>query len=452
MSPDRYQQVVADLEALATHPIDNTPPNAARRLRRLLDERGAPDQSMRIVVVAGTCGKGSTAAMLASILSAAGQRVGLFTGPHLVLYTERMQINGVAISVQEWCQRTASVLGMIDPTSAKHARTRPSVLEILAVVALEWFRERGVTWAVIEAGMGGARDCSGALHPEVCVLTQIDLDHMHVLGRTISEIATEKAGIIRRGVPLVCCATKPDAQYPVVARSAAMEAPLHLLGRDFYADNVICDDTAVQFDYDWPAHDVSYKDLVVRLLGSHQAANAATAVTAAGLLMERGRPLADEAHIRKGLESVVFPGRLEWWPTSPPILLDGAHQVAGAKALRAAWHDIYSGWRKVLMLGVLADKDREGMVSVLAQGADAIVVTQPPWVARAGDLAELGALVREFTEHGTPVETCDDVRQGLAVAAKLAATLPSRALICVAGSLYLVGAVREVLLGESKPF
>lgn len=432
----RYDRTVAALEAFAERPIDNTPPLSSQRLRRLLTRFGDPHRAFRSVVVAGTCGKGSTAAMIAAMLRANGSRVGLFTGPHLIRYTERFRVDGREIGAVPFARRVDEALEAArEAAAAGDPRDRPSLLEVLALAACVWFRERGVEWAVMETGVGGRRDYSGALHPEACVLTAVDLDHTHLLGGTVAEIAREKCGIVRAGVPLTCSARHPDARAVVEASCRAAGAPLQLLDRDFGVDvgRVAAEGTT----FDFVNGRARLARLRIPLAGRHQADNAAGAVAACRALG------ASDAAIRRGLRGARVAGRLERWGGS--ILLDGAHQPAGARALRAALEEAWAGRPVVLLLGVLGDKDREGVVSTLAPVASSVVLTSPPWSARSGALEAMAGWVRRDAGGGVPVQIEADIVAALRAARAERDRLGGDALLCVTGSLYLIGEVRRLL-------
>ena len=437
----RYAAAAAELEALVSLPIDNTPPRAGRRLRAFLDARGAPDASMQGVVVAGTVGKGSTAACLAAILQACGERVGLFTGPHLVRYPERIRVNGRTMPLGEWARRVPDLL-----EAASHLAERPSLLEVQAVMALEWFAESGVRWAVMEAGVGGHRDHTMGLDPEVTVLTRIDLDHTHLLGTTVAEIAEEKCGAIRGGVSTVSASQAADAEVVVTRRADAAGAVLWLAGRDYVVSNVRTSASGTRFDYRCPPLDRTWKGLRVPLAGAHQAENAAAAVTAALRIWAHGRVLLSEAKVRRGLSRVRLPGRLERLAGPPDVVLDGAHQPAGARALRAALDEVYGGRDVFLVLGVLGDKDRDGIARELVGRATRVWFTMPPWVERAGDADELRAWARR-TADGGPWSAEPDWWRALADAREAAACVAG-AVVVVTGSLYLVGAARAALMAD----
>lgn len=404
------------------------------RIRFLLDALGNPERSFPTVHVAGTNGKGSTSAMLAAMLRAAGRRVGLFTSPHLVDYNERIAVDGRPVDDLSLDAALAK-LGPVVEAAAKSAVGQPTEFEVATAAAMVCFAEADVDVAVVEVGLGGRLDSTNVVHPVVSVITPIGLDHTNRLGGTLADIAAEKAGIIRPQVPVVC-GPQPEEAFQVIAEAAAAAgAPLVAAGRDY-------DFTLVAADRDGTVFDVRYRDRRLRglrtaLLGPHQAVNGAMAA-AAGLTL--GLP---EAAIRKGLETVVWPGRMELLARRPFVLLDGAHNAEGAQALAAALSVVFPDGRPVFVMGILREKPVERMLQALLPLGRAVVFTvprssrTPPMPPE--ELARLaGGLIDE-------VATELDAGRAMERAWELAGP---EGLVCVCGSLYLVGEVRRLLEGE----
>lgn len=404
------------------------------RIRFLLDALGNPERSFPTVHVAGTNGKGSTSAMLAAMLRAAGRRVGLFTSPHLVDYNERIAVDGRPVDDLSLDAALAK-LGPVVEAAAKSAVGQPTEFEVATAAAMVCFAEADVDVAVVEVGLGGRLDSTNVVHPVVSVITPIGLDHTNRLGGTLADIAAEKAGIIRPQVPVVC-GPQPEEAFQVIAEAAAAAgAPLVAAGRDY-------DFTLVAADRDGTVFDVRYRDRRLRglrtaLLGPHQAVNGAMAA-AAGLTL--GLP---EAAIRKGLETVVWPGRMELLARRPFVLLDGAHNAEGAQALAAALSVVFPDRRPVFVMGILREKPVERMLQALLPLGRAVVFTvprssrTPPMPPE--ELARLaGGLIDE-------VATELDAGRAMERAWELAGP---EGLVCVCGSLYLVGEVRRLLEGE----
>jgi len=418
--------LISVLEALGGRPIETRPPASARRMRALLERHDNPDASFSNVVVAGTVGKGSTAAVLAALLQAHGHRVGLFTGPHLERYNERIRVNGRDIGERPF----ACVLRQALTTATEFARRddpawRPSVLEVLALAACLHFHANGIEWAVMEAGVGGARDYTMALNARATVLTQVGLDHMHLLGQTIEEIAREKMAIARPEIPLICAARAPEARK-------MLTHPTCLIGRDFEVQSVEVSLEGTSFDLG------DLRELHVPLIGAHQADNAAAAITCLRDLADRRLLEIDKRRIRLGLKRARMPGRLERFPGPPEIILDGAHQPEGARALRKTLQEICGDRYVALVLGVLADKDRAGVIEALAPAASALILTQPPWASRTGSLEEFAAGKDNACVIEDPLEVLEHAKT---------LAIKKNGLVCVAGSLYLAGVVRAQLCG-----
>lgn len=386
------------------------------RVRLALERLGAPERRVRVVHIAGTNGKGSVAAMTDAILRRAGWKTGLFTSPHLVRFTERIRIAGVEVD--------GDVLGRLDVAVAGTS-VPLTYFEVATVLAFLAFAEAGVELAVLETGLGGRLDATSVCHPLACAITSIALDHEAILGHTLAEIAVEKAGIAKPGVPLILGPLPPEAEASVLREAAAVGAPVRRAGIDYPPAPVA------------PA-----------LPGAHQRANAAIAVALARqAASELRRPLAD-AEVAAGLAEVRWPGRLE--RVGADVLLDCAHNVEGAHALAAALPE--TGPR-ILVTSIVRDKDAAGMLAVLAPRFDRVIVTRSN-SDRAIAPAELAALIGRTRGGGRDVVCIDDPFAALAEARRAMSQAPRGlqpdGLVVVAGSIFLVGAVRAHLLGEPR--
>lgn len=435
------------------------------RILALLQEVGSPHLRLAVVHLAGTKGKGSTAAILAAILRSAGYRTGLFAQPHLVRIHERFQIDGVEITDAE-LGRIA--LDEIRPAIARlEARGIVGVQQFEAQVALAllWFQSRAVDVVVLETGLGGRLDGTNVVpQPLATVLTSIGYDHMQILGDSLVAIAGEKAAIIKPEVPVISSPQEPDAASVILRVAAAAAAPLLLGGRDWRVslDAVELAGTRFSLSLDAaalrstappcadrspgrmpapdPAGTIALPDLRVSLLGAHQAVNGGTAVVTA-LLLAGALPRLDEAAIRAGLASVDWPGRLQVLPGDPPVVLDGAHTAESAEALAVAIRALFPGRRVLLVCGIQADKDIPAVVAPLAALARAAVGTAADHPRAAAPATIAAAL----SAAGCPdVRLAPDPASALAIARRLVA--PGE-VILVTGSLYLVGAV----LAEERP-
>lgn len=377
------------------------------RMRALLELAGEPDRSMRVVLVAGTKGKGSTAAFLAWILHAGGVRAGLFTSPHLQAYRERVRIDGALLGEAEF----ARAIDELRPIVRRLRRTypgagEPTTFELTLLLALRAFAARRCTVAVVEVGLGGRLDATNALDPVVSVITPVSYDHTAILGRTLGAIATEKAGIVRRGRPALVAEQRPTAMRAIerVGRRADLRI-IRPLG--------------------------AHADL--GLSGRHQRQNAALAAEAA-----RALGLSETA-IARGLRAARWPARFERVPGRPAIVLDGAHNGASAEALARTLKGERSGRRTVLVVGINRDKDARAVLTPLGRIASAIVATCSS-SPRAAEPAAVGRAAARTTRARVTVAT--GVEEALAAARS---TAGPDGLVCVTGSLALAADARTAL-------
>ena len=426
-----YPKAIDYLYGLQRHGIKLGLENS-RRLMTALDD---PHRRFHPVHIAGTNGKGSTAAMIAAVLAAAGYRTGLYTSPHLIDFTERIRVNGEPISPD-------AVARLTERIRAAAADLPVTFFEFTTAMAFLHFAEASVDFAVAEVGMGGQYDATNVLTPLVSVITQVDFDHQAYLGDTIERIAAEKAGIIKPAVPVVTAADRPEAVSVIENVSREQNAPLYRLGSGVRVEGA----SPQRFRYQgihW-----SLSDLNCALLGRHQLSNAGCALAALELLERPGITIG-EAPVRRGLSTVRWEGRLERMPPSPSgaaVILDGAHNPAGARVLRAFLEEskpLRSG-RLILVVGILYDKDIGGILAELVPMADEVVVTRPRY--------ERAASAAELKRHLEPYPVRMTVREPLEEALRYAQSASAAAdLICITGSLYTVGEARSFLKGLTQP-
>jgi dihydrofolate synthase / folylpolyglutamate synthase len=391
----------------------------------VLSTLGDPQGDYRTVHVAGTNGKGSVASAVATILHRAGYRVGLYTSPHLVRFNERICIDGSPIT-------DAEVVTAHDAVRSVGSRDREmTFFEYSTAMAFFAFSRRAVDWAIIETGMGGRLDATNVLRPDLTVITNISLEHQAYLGRTLAEIAGEKAGIIKPGIPLVTGVRGRRVVPVITARARTQGAPLHRLGSDFrvrrHPDGA----------FSYYGLDVAYPRLTTALPGYHQVDNAALALAGIEVLRRRGAAI-PEAAVRQGLAENRWPGRLEVVSRNPFILLDGAHNLMAARNLASYLARDHSSRPITLVAGILDDKPYAAMLGVLLPLCRRAVLTRaeteralPP-----ERLAEAAAdQIADITVRST-------VESALRYAIETA--VPDE-VICVAGSLYVVGEARHVL-------
>jgi len=390
-----------------------------RNTELLLAALGNPERAFPSVQIAGTNGKGSTAAMLDSICRAAGIKCGLYTSPHLVSITERISISGTPVSADEFAACVTTVRDVSGQLLAdKQLDALPTFFEQLTVTALLAFRNAGIELAILETGLGGRLDSTTAAKASVVAITPIAMDHEEYLGHTLASIAAEKAAIIRPGVQAVIAKQEPEALQVLLRR---------------------CEETGVT-PLQTDAH--RYERVRLGLRGRHQIENAAVAIRLAEVLRAEGFDIPDTA-ILTGLETVSHPGRLELVQHNPAFLIDGAHNPAGAESLRA-FLDEFASQPLTLVFGAMRDKQLEQIGEILFPSAGVLVLT-PIDNPRSATLEQLQKVADRFARG--KVFTSESSAAALELAC---AETPAEGLICIAGSLYLVGELRPLILNLSK--
>jgi dihydrofolate synthase/folylpolyglutamate synthase len=441
------------------------------RMRALLDRLGSPQDKLPIIHVAGTKGKGSTSAMIAAVLQAAGYRTGLFTSPHLERIEERIAIDGQPCTADQFAAMVAAVQPVVETLDREASAAAPSdhgptYFEIITAMALLHFARSGVQAAVLEVGLGGRLDSTNVCLPRVSVITSISFDHVQQLGDTLQSIAREKAGIIKPGVPVISGVTAEEPRAAI--RQIAHDCGCRLveLDEDF------------RFDYHPPLHlekqpalgsmdlletgtqlvsqnnksplplgegqgegryPIECHDLPLALLGRHQAANAAVALATIRELSNQGWNISEQS-IRRGLASVQWPARIEIVARQPVVILDSAHNSASIAVLMDVIKESFSVTRRLLLFATTRDKDYQEMLKLLLDGFDEIVYTQYTTNPRALPPAELEATAFKLTGRHYPVfpkpaDAWKSIRQSAA---------PDD-LICITGSFFLAGEMRKHL-------
>ncbi|MFY9572226.1 MAG: folylpolyglutamate synthase/dihydrofolate synthase family protein, partial [Blastocatellia bacterium] len=403
-------------------------------IRLLLEKIGHPENSFKSVIVAGTNGKGSVAAMLDSIVAAAGHRSALFTSPHLLRIQERIRFRGREITESDFARLASLVREASEALVASgHLEASPTFFEQITAIALKYFQECETELAVLEVGLGGRLDATNAVSRIVSVVTSIDLDHQNILGNTIDQIAAEKAAIIVPGARAVLGRQRhPEASEVLMRR--CLETGVLPVFTNQPATIKTSEFGRVAFEYE--SSHTNYTRILLGLRGRHQADNAASAIEAAELLNESGFTITRKA-IVKGLRDVSWPGRLELIDDRPVVLLDGAHNPAGARALRA-YLDEFARGPITLVFGAMTDKDTDRMAAELFDAAQTVVLTRVRDV-RAADSARLGRSALNKTRN---VIFTENTRQALSWARSVT---PPDGLVCIAGSLHLVGEVKKLI-------
>ncbi|HEY7184274.1 MAG TPA: folylpolyglutamate synthase/dihydrofolate synthase family protein [Blastocatellia bacterium] len=409
-------------------------------VRALARALGDPQRKFPAVHIAGTNGKGSTSAMTASVLSAAGLRVGLYTSPHLVSITERIRIGADEIMPDEFARLASRVRAAGERLVAENALPAPpTFFEQVTMIAYLYFAERKVDLAVLEVGLGGRLDATNICEPVVTAITRVGFDHQKYLGDTLQSIAGEKAGIIKPGAPVVVAPQSYEAHRAILERCMEMRTPMITPAPPFGIEALSGDENVGRYRFrcyrDWEDEDEYVLRLGLR--GRHQITNATVAIEIAELLSSFGFDI-PKAAIVEGLNNAEWPGRLEMIRPSPaqaPLLLDGAHNADGAQALRDFLNEHFRSTPITILFGAMADKAIGEMCEILFPAANRVIVTRvaDQRAAEPGAIAE--ASHRNVIIMENAVEALDEALR----------ITPPNGLIVVCGSLFLIGAVKQTL-------
>ena len=404
------------------------------RIEGLLRELGNPEQQIKTIHVTGTNGKGSVSSMITNILLAANLKTGKFTSPHLVKYNERITINGQDIDDDSFADLLTIVKTAADSVVAKGVCEQPTQFEVLTAAAFLYFALENVDYAVIEVGMGGLWDSTNVITPIVSVITNVSLDHTDRCGKTVERIAMQKAGIIKENVPVVTAAEGDDALGPIKAVAMFKQAKLYIYGRAFWGTEVESSMEGQTFTLH--AGEYYSSDYSIRLPGEHQIANTSVAIVAAKLVSKQDDRI-NELALHIGVANTVWPGRLERIAQAPDVILDGAHNPAGAEALRKALDKYYPEGKRIFVLGMMGDKDMTGVISRLIRPMDIVYTVKADDGARAAAAEELAGLV------GVQALAMSSLADAYEAAVSRA---DSDSVVCICGSLYLVGNFKNLLL------
>lgn len=416
------------------------------RIRELTERLGRPQDKLRFIHISGTNGKGSTSAMLASILQNAGYRVGLFTSPFVLRFNERMQINGCDISDEE----LSAVTELVKP-HAEAMEDSPTEFELITAIALVYFTRHRCDHVVLEVGMGGRLDSTNIISPEtvlLSIITGIAMDHTAFLGDTLEKIAAEKAGIIKTGVPVLFGGKHPPISTTREISCASQEACARVIRERAsregspYRETDYSQLCILHSDLQGTTLDFgTRKGLFVSLAGLYQPYNAATVLTAVDILRSAGSTIPEEA-VRAGLASVTWPARFEILSQSPLVIADGGHNPEGIDATIASIQAYFKGERILLLTGVMADKDYIRMVARMGE-----VASRAFCVCPANDRAlDPAKYAESFRAIGIPAEGYATVAEGVHAASEVAEA-EGKALLCL-GSLYMYAEVREAVTGK----
>ena len=395
-------------------------------IETILNSIGNPQHNFKSIHIAGTNGKGSVAAMLSTILIASGYCVGRYTSPHLVHFNERICIDNKPIGNDDVISANDKV------QSVQNLSREPTFFEFTTAMALYEFSRRRVDWAVIETGMGGRLDATNIITPEISIITNISLEHKSYLGKTISTIAREKAGIIKPHTPVVTGVTQKSAKNKISESATKQKAPLILKGRDFRCRR----ENPKQFSYYGIDH--TWYNIKLNLAGTHQIENASLALACCEMLERTGIAKIPLGAIHRGLATTSWPGRLEVVSKTPHLVLDGAHNLMAARVLSRYLREQYHNRKIQLVIGILDDKPFESILKELSVPCSQVIITQPK-IDRAVSVNRLANIAKKFfSEH----IIIPDVKQAIIYA--IQNSTPDD-VICVAGSLYVVGEAKSAL-------
>lgn len=443
-----YADAVEYLNKLMDAHIDQSRELIFKGMEILLDSLGHPERKLPAVHITGTSGKGSTTYLIASLLQHAGYKVGCLTSPHLQEPTERLSINGNHISENEFTQLIQQIGGFLSSHPAEYKEGLFKFGGLLTAFGLQWFAQHNCDILAAEVYVGGTYDTTNVVQSRVAVVTNVDLDHMQILGNTVEEIATHKAGIIKPGCTAITGATQESVLQIIREQSAKAGAPLLVLGQEIQVTPYIYEKGSEGQYFDLKINDTLYKEIYVPLLGRHQLDNAALAVAAA-ILADTDHKLTEE-RIRTALSLAHIPGRAELvHPSSIPILLDGAHNPAKMRSLADTLRE-YCQWRKLwLIFGCKPSKPADEMLEAILPLADHILVTGiheggSSELYRA-DPEILAGSVRRLAPRKM-VKACEQLQDAISYACTHA---DAEDLICITGSLYIAGEARGILTTTS---
>ena len=401
----------------------------------LAERLGEPQRTYPSAHIAGTNGKGSTAAFLESILRRAGFRTGLNTSPHLEKINERIRINGEEISNEAFAETLTRIQLLIEELlAAGRLRAHPTYFECVTAMAFEYFAREHVDFAVFEVGLGGRLDATNILSPVVAIITRIDFDHENFLGHSLKEIASEKAGILKQGVPVVLAEQHPEAREVILARATTLGCPVIEPSKIFRVDRESIHNGSVRARVIEVASGKGF-DIAPGLPGRFQFQNSLSAVAAARLLKDRGFQISDEA-ITQGIANTVWPGRLERLQSAPDVYLDGAHNPGAARELAHFLEQNFSARKIWMIYAALRDKAVDEVAGLLFPHAAEVIFTAPN-TSRAISAAQLAEISGHHASHFSVIPDADRAFEHV-----LAQAAPQDA-IFITGSLYLVGQLRH---------
>jgi len=408
------------------------------RMTNLMELLGNPQETMRVIHVAGTNGKGSVCRYLYSVLQENGYKTGMYTSPYLERFTERMEYNGSEISQEELIRYTELVLKKVDLMLAA-GQESPTEFELITAIAFLYFSEQDIDFLILEVGLGGAGDSTNMVSkPAASVITSISFDHMEYLGDTLEKIAIEKAGIIKSGVPVILNVEDKKAAAAIREIAAAAGSRIYeVLASAFQ----VREKTADGYTFDTEIEGEEYRDLTISMIGFHQISNAICALTVLEVLKKDKSIRLDQDKLYSGLRKARQAGRLEILRKEPYLIIDGAHNEAGAEALRIALKEHFPGSRILMIVGMLADKKIDKLLDQFVLITDDFIATEPD-NPRKFSAPDLCSRILERGKKCYAMENPEDVCRYIETVGS------AYDVIVIAGSLYLAGKVRGILNHE----
>ncbi|MBA4496141.1 bifunctional folylpolyglutamate synthase/dihydrofolate synthase [Paenactinomyces guangxiensis] len=412
------------------------------RMEWILNRIDHPERRCKFIHIAGTNGKGSTAAMISSVLREAGYPTGLFISPYVTNWNERIQFDGEPIAESSFVH-WANFLRPLADEMAEHGPGAPSPFEFWTLIAICYFAYEASPWFIVwETGLGGRCDSTNVVYPLVSVITHIGFDHKDWLGETIAEIAREKAGIIKAGVPVVCGSENKEALAVITEQAKQKNSSLYVIHKNFQAEPKTATPNGQRFHFTNAYGTLS--DLEIPLVGEHQIRNAGTALMALEVLRQHYATVLEREHIEQGLKKTSWPGRLEKVSDQPLIVLDGAHNPDGIHSLVSSVRQLYTYDHLILMVAMMRDKDITEMIQPLLPLAHQVIATQVQDLPRALPAEELAQQVRQLNPE-LSVQSASTAEEGLRLMKKKAG---EKDLLLITGSLFLISEVRPLLIKE----
>jgi dihydrofolate synthase/folylpolyglutamate synthase len=412
-----------------------------KRVDLLLEKLGNPHLKSKTVHIAGSKGKGSTAAMIASVLTKAGYNTGLYTSPHLHFFNERIRVNDQMITNDEIAEMVAKIRPAVEEVNKEARYGLLTTFEVTTVLGFYYFAQKKVDFQVIEVGLGGRLDATNVVQPDVCIITPISYEHTDILGKTLTLIAAEKSGIIKKGSTVISSPQVEEADAAIAAVCEKQGAKLIRAGKDVTYGSTSFDDSKQSFQVNGR---LGRYELTIPLLGEYQLSNAATAVAALEVLVEKGNAIPVPSFIQ-GMKEVKWEGRLQVLNRHPLVVADGAHNRDSAHKLRQALEQYFKFEKAVLIIGMSSDKDLAGIVAELAPVFRQVIVTKSLH-PRAMETKPIAA---EFLKYDVVARQTDDISTAMPLGLDLAG---ENDLLCVTGSLFIAaGAIEQAVAMGLKP-